>query len=257
MDYKILGDYHTHSIYSSGFRKEGLHAKGTIEDNAQAAFKKGLSTIVISDHGPSHYIYGIRKKNILKMREEVDRLNEIYIPHGLKILLGIEANIVSVDGLLDVDEECFKYIDILLMGYHYGATPKSIKDAYSLYILNFISKLMSFTRERAIEVYTKAYLKALDNYSIDIISHPGSKAKIDIVEIAKKCSKVGTALEISSKHDELSVESLLKIKDLEIDYYINSDAHKPEDVGNLENGIKRARIADIDFSKVKNIIETR
>lgn len=259
MEYKILGDYHTHTIYSSGFRKEGIHATGTIEENAQVAFNKGLSTLVISDHGPGHYFYGFRKENILETRKEIDRLNEIYIPKGLKILLGIEANLVSVDGILDVDEDFIKHIDILLMGYHYGATPKSIKDGYNLYILNFASKLMSFTEEKTIEIYTKAYLKALDNYSIDIITHPGSKAKIDIVEVAKKCAKLGTALEISSKHSELSVESLMRIKDLDIDinYYINSDAHIPEDVGNLENGIMKAKIAGIDFNKIKNIQETR
>lgn len=257
MKYKILGDYHTHSVYSSGFREEGKHAIGTIEDNAKAAFDKGLSTLVISDHGPGHYVYGINKKNLMKIRREVDRLNEIYNSKGLNILLGVEANLVSIDGMLDVDEDFLKQIDILLMGYHYGATPLSIKDLYGLYISNFISKITTFTEEKAIEINTKAYLKALDNYSIDIITHPGSKAKIDIVQVAKKCSKLGTALEISSKHSELSVESLMKIKDLEVDYYINSDAHKPEDVGNLEMGIEKAKIAGIDFNKIKNIQETR
>lgn len=255
--HKILGDYHTHTIYSSGFRKEGKHATGTIEENASVALKKGLSTIVISEHGPGHYLYGVREKNIHRMREEINRLNEIYEPKGLKILLGVESNLVSVDGRLDVEEEFLKYTDILLMGYHYGATPKSFKDAYGLYILNPISKVVEYAKDKAIEVNTKAYLKALDNYHIDIITHPGSKAKIDIREVAKKASKVGTALEISSKHSELSVESLKKIKDIDVYYYINSDAHKPEDVGNLTNGIQKAKDADVDFNRIKNIQEIR
>ena len=29
---KLIGDYHTHTIYSSGFRKKGKHATGTIRD---------------------------------------------------------------------------------------------------------------------------------------------------------------------------------------------------------------------------------
>lgn len=255
--YKILGDYHTHTIYSSGFRKEGTHATGTIEENAKAALDKGLSTIVISEHGPGHYLYGVRKTNIQTMRDEINRLNEIYEPKGLKILLGVESNLVSVDGKLDVEEEFLKYTDMLLMGYHYGATPKSIKDAYGLYILNPISKAAKFANDKAIEVNTKAYLKALDNYHIDIITHPGSKAKIDIREVAKKASKLGTALEISSKHSELSVESLKKIKDIDVYYYINSDAHKPEDVGNLTQGIQKAKEAYLDFNRIKNIREIR
>ena len=75
---KVLGDYHTHTIYSSGYKQKGTHATGTIEDNAKSALSKGLNTIVISEHGPSHYLYGVRKQNILKMKEEIKRLNEKY-----------------------------------------------------------------------------------------------------------------------------------------------------------------------------------
>lgn len=254
---KILGDYHTHTIYSSGYKKRGTHAKGTIEENAWTALNKGLSTIVISEHGPGHYLYGVRKSNLSIMKAEINRLNEIFEPKGLRILLGVEANLVSIDGRLDIDDEFYKYLDILLMGYHYGATPKSIKDLYGLYILNPLSKTGILSRDRARELNTKAYLKALDNYKIDIITHPGSKAKLDIVEVAKKAGKLGTALEISSKHSELSIESLKLIKDLDVDFYINSDAHRPEDVGNIQAGIDKALDAKIDLKRVKNILEIR
>lgn len=253
--YKVLGDYHTHTIYSSGFRKKGTHATGTISDNAKSAFDKGLSTIVISEHGPGHYLYGVRKKNLQYMKEEIKRLNEIYEPKGLKILLGVEANLVGIDGQLDIDKEFLKYLDILLMGYHYGATPSSLMDAYGLYILNPMSKVVKFEREKSIKVITKAYLKALDNYKIDIITHPGSKAKLDIVQLAKKAGGLGTALEISSKHSELSVESLNKIKDIKVDFYINSDAHTPENVGNVDEGIKRALMAEVPIERIRNAVE--
>ena len=138
---KLIGDYHTHTIYSSGFRKEGKHAIGTIRDNAEAALAKGLSEIAITEHGPGHYLYGVRKKRIPLMKSEIDRLNEEFIPKGLKILLGIESNLVGLDGTLDVDEKLLKYIDFLIMGYHYGATPKTLKDGIGLYVLNPISKI--------------------------------------------------------------------------------------------------------------------
>jgi len=254
---KVLGDYHTHTTYSSGFRKKGTHATGSIEDNANVALSKGLSTLVISEHGPGHYIYGVRRRNLLVMKEEIKRLNEKFEPKGLKILLGVEANLVSIDGKLDVDELFIKNLDILLMGYHYGATPKSISDTFGLYVLNPISKIAKFSEEKALEINTRAYLKALDNYKIDIITHPGSKAKIDIVQVAKKAGKLGTALEISSKHSELSTKSLGLIKDIDVDFYINSDAHRPEDVGKLDAGIKKAIDAKVDFNRIKNITEIR
>ncbi len=156
---KLIGDYHTHTIYSSGFREKAKHATGTIRDNAEAALAKGLKEIAITEHGPSHYLYGVRKKRISLMREEINRLNEEFIPKGLKILLGVESNLIGLDGTLDVDEKFLKYIDFLIMGYHYGATPKNLKDGIGLYVLNPISKLLPLGKEKAKELNTKANIQ--------------------------------------------------------------------------------------------------
>src|SRR5690554_1199003 len=102
---KLIGDYHTHTVYSSGFRERGTHAIGTIRENAEAALAKGLREIAITEHGPGHYLYGVRKKRIPLMKDEINRLNEEFMPRGLKILLGVESNLVGLDGTLDVDDE--------------------------------------------------------------------------------------------------------------------------------------------------------
>src|SRR5699024_3959910 len=121
----IIGDYHTHTIYS--------HGKGTIRDNVEEAFKKGLQEIAICDHGPGHFTYGIKREDIKKMRKEIDELNKEFQPKGLKILLGVEANIIRYDGTIDVDDEIIEFLDILLLGYHFGAFPGTFKDGYKLY----------------------------------------------------------------------------------------------------------------------------
>ena len=154
--YRLLGDYHTHTIYSSGFKKRGTHAIGTIEDNAKAALKIGLETLVISEHGPRHYLYGLRKERVKILREEIDELNEIFAPKGLKILLGVESNLISLDGELDVDDEFLKYTDILLMGYHFGVLPRDLKDFYGLYIINPMSRLLYRLEEKAKDLNTNA-----------------------------------------------------------------------------------------------------
>ena len=51
---KLYGDYHTHTIYS--------HGSGTIRDNVEEALRKGLKEIGICDHGPGHYLYGVKRK---------------------------------------------------------------------------------------------------------------------------------------------------------------------------------------------------
>ncbi|MDR7855825.1 PHP domain-containing protein [Tissierella sp.] len=250
---KLIGDYHTHTVYSSGFREQGKHAIGTIRSNAEAALAKGLKEIAITEHGPGHYLYGVRKKRIPIIRDEINRLNEEFVPKGLKILLGVESNLVGIDGTLDIDEEFLKYTDILLMGYHYGATPRRVVDGLGLYVLNPISKIVNLGRERAKEMNTKAYIKALNKYPVNMISHPGSKAAVDIVEVAKEAYKHGTALEISSKHSELSVESIKLLLDMDVIYMVNSDAHRPEDVGNVENAIRKAKEANLPLHRIKNI----
>lgn len=250
---RLKGDYHTHTIYSSGFKRKGTHAKGTIEENVAEAYAKGLETIVISEHGPGHYLYGLRLENLPIMKEEIIRLREIYEPKGLSILLGLESNLVGLDGELDVDEGIIKQLDILLMGYHYGATPGSIWDALGLYVTPQLAKLFAGTMEGSVERMTEAYIKAMDRYPINIITHPGSKAKIDIVEVAKKAARIGTALEISSKHDELSVKSLELIKDIPVMLYLNSDAHDPENVGEVGRGIKKTEESGIDLNRIVNI----
>lgn len=251
--YKLIGDYHTHTVYSSGFKEKGNHAIGTIRGNAEAALAKGLREIAITEHGPGHYLYGVRKKRIPLMRDEINKLNEEFIPRGLKILLGIESNLIGLDGTLDVDDELLKDIDFLIMGYHYGAMPRGLVDGMGLYVLNPISKLIHLGRERARELNTRAYIRALGKYPVNMISHPGSKAAINIVEVAREAKKHGTALEISAKHSELSIESIKLLLKEDVIYMVNSDAHRPEDVGNVENAIRKAREANLPLDRIRNI----
>ena len=49
-----FADYHTHTLYS--------HGKGTIQQNVEAAQRKGLKEIAITDHGPGHILYGVKRK---------------------------------------------------------------------------------------------------------------------------------------------------------------------------------------------------
>lgn len=243
----IIGDYHTHTIYS--------HGKGTIRDNVEEAFKKGLKEIAICDHGPGHFTYGIKREDIKKMRKEIDELNKEFQPKGLKILLGVEANIIRYDGTIDVDEEIIELLDILLLGYHFGAFPGTFKDGYKLYILNFLSKVIPKVRKNVMEMNTLALIKAMDRYPIDIITHPGSKVYVDIRRLARKAKEKDIALEINSSHSHLTVEEIELALEEDVYFYINSDAHSPENVGNLENGIERALKGKVPVDRIKNIVE--
>lgn len=243
---KIYGDYHTHTTYS--------HGTGSIRDNVNCALQMGLKDIAITDHGPGHYLYGIKKENLLLMREEIDKLNKEYKEKGIRILLGVEANLIGLDGTIDMNEELIELTDILLLGYHYGVTPKSLSDGMGLYVKNFTSKLIPMGREKTIQRNTDALINAINRYPINFITHPGSKAKVDIKRLARAAGKVGTALEINSKHSQLSVKNLKLALEEDVEFVINSDAHRPEDVGKVEESIKRAKLAGVPLNRIKNII---
>lgn len=240
----LYGDYHTHTVFS--------HGSGTIEENVKAAISKGLKEIAICDHGPGHYLYGVKKKKIPLMREEIDRLKDKYSDQ-ITILLGVEANLLGFDGQIDMDDKLIKLTDLLLLGYHYGIIPHSLRDGLGFYLMNPLSKLLSIRRKSILKLNTRAFIKAMDKYPIDFITHPGSKARVDIGLLAREAGKKGTALEINSKHSQLSVESIRIAMKENVDFVVNSDAHSPEDVGNVQESIRRAREAGLPMDRIKNL----
>ncbi len=244
---KLFGDYHTHTIYS--------HGTGTIEENVKVAIKKGLKEIAICDHGPGHFLYGVKKKNIPLMREEILRLNDKYYKDDINILLGVEANLIGFEGMIDMDEELIELTDILLLGYHYGIIPASFGDGIGFYIKNPLTKFPGIGKEESMELNTLAFIKAINKYPIDFITHPGAKVKLDIKELAREAAKVGTALEINAKHGELSVESIKIAMEEDVEFIVNSDAHTPEDVGNISKSLDRIKRANLPISRIKNIIK--
>lgn len=241
---KILGDYHTHTIYS--------HGKGTIEDNVKEAIKKGLKEIVISDHGPGHFLFGVKESNLPIMRKEIDDLQKKY--KDIKIMLGIEANIISLNGDIDVTDEQMKLLDKLLVGFHYGALGKTIKDNSSLFISTRVGKVFKGLKNYNKNNVTKAVINAINRYNIDILTHPGDKTDINIGPIAEAAKLRGTLLEINAGHGHLNVENAKIALKKGADFIINSDAHISENVGRVERGIRIAQSAGIPYDRIKNII---
>lgn len=246
--FRMLYDYHTHTIFS--------HGSGTIEENVRVAMEKGLRGIAITDHGPGHLTYGIKKKNIALMRAEVERLKTVY--PTIQILLGIEANIIDKGNNLDITKEEAKLFDYILAGYHFG-----VLNAYSLANLrnNLVRKIIKKpkksdgTRGMLLNKNTKMVIKAIMQNDIKILTHPGDKASFDILKIAEACAQRGTLMEISSWHKHLNKEELKIVAKTGVQFIVSSDAHKPERVGDCSDAIKRALDAGIDMSRIVNVEE--
>ncbi len=250
-NFRLRYDYHTHTIFS--------HGQGTIEDNVKAAIQKGLTGIAITDHGPGHLIFGIKRSNIPVMRAEINRLKLVY--PKIEILLGIEANIINKNNHLDITTEEAKLFDCVLAGYHFG-----VLHAYSFnnFAINMVRKITKkpdkineknrITRAR-VNKNTNMVIKAIMENEIKILTHPGDKADFDLLKIGEACAQRGTLMEISSWHAHLTIEELKILAKTKVEFIVSSDAHKPERVGSCSEAIKRALDAGIDMSRVVNIEE--
>ncbi len=236
MDYRMTFDIHTHTVYS--------HGKGTIEDNVRAASEKGLDRIAITDHGPGHLTYGIRKEAIPDMRRDIALCREKY--PGIEIELGVEANIVNRWKGIDVAPEEIGDYDFIIAGYHYGVT-----NAFC--VQNYSWEHGHIPNRKLMVKNTDMCLKAIYENDLRILTHPGDKGPFDMAELARACDETGTWMEISTHHKHLTLEEIRICAKTGVQFVISSDAHRPALVGSFEEGLVRAIHAGIDLDRIVNI----
>lgn len=246
--YRMIYDLHTHTIFS--------HGKGTIRDNVEAARKRGLSKIAISDHGPGHLTYGIKRSAVADMRREVRELNAEF--DDIEVCLSVEANVINKGHGLDITWEEAPQYDFLIGGYHYGVT-----GGYC--VRNFLGnkvwgndvntrKSYGSTMKSLMVKNTDMTLKAIYENELKILTHPGDKGPFDILELARACEKRGTLMEISTWHDHMTVEEIRQAAvSSDVKFIISSDAHHPLRVGDFQGGLDRAMEAGLDLERIVNI----
>ncbi len=245
---KVFADYHTHTRYS--------HGKGSIEDNVKAAIARGLTEVGIADHGTaSHSVRRLGVKNpekLLDIKAEIHRLQKEF--PEIQILAGVEANVISLDGTIDVPYKILKKLDKILVGLHLMIIPKSLVDAKFLIYDNMIGyKINKHNRDEIRYHNTEALINAVKRYPIDIITHPGYKLDIDTVELARTCKNAGTALEINVGHNYLTEEFVKTAAREGVNFVISSDAHRPENVGRVQIGIDLVQRVGIPKEQILNL----
>lgn len=244
---RIVGDYHTHSQYS--------HGQGDLERNIETALKKGLKEIAITDHGPRTFNFirlGVNKAGeLLEIKERINELQTRY--PDIKILAGVEANIINTAGELDVPDEILSKLDLVAAGLHLLIIPPDWKATKDIIIDNRLSyKLFPFSRERIRRQNTEAIINAVQKHKIDFITHPGYQLDIDTYELARICEKEGTFLEINTRHARMTEGFVRAASRTGVNFIINSDAHNPDEVGELSAGVKLVERLEIDPSRIIN-----
>ncbi|MBE7086945.1 MAG: PHP domain-containing protein [Clostridiales bacterium] len=241
---KLTADFHTHTKYS--------HGKGTVLQNATAAKERGLTQIGITDHGFAHPAFGLNKRKLKPLRIDCDRATE---ETGVKVLMGIESNIIGTDGTTDLKPKYYDDFDIFLAGIHKCVLYK-FKSVFTLgtpdlmYSIFKAKKVPNSLRR----TNTKTFINVIKNNPVDIITHLNFCCYADAVEVAKAARDYGTYIELNSKKVHLSDEELYAVANTGVNFVIDSDAHSPNRVGEISLieetltrvGIDRSRIMNVD-----------
>lgn len=159
---KAIIDLHTHTIVSG-------HAHSTMKENIDEAIKKGLKYLGVSDHacsmpgGPHPFHF----HNLHVIPRQVGEL---------KILRGIEANIIDFDGNIDVSDEIMNNFDYIIASLHQPCIEAGTK-----------------------EENTKSILKVMNNDKVKIIGHlDDGRFPVDYERIVKKAKEKNILLEVNN-----------------------------------------------------------
>lgn len=201
-------DVHTHTVASG-------HAYSTIIENITFGNKKGLKLLGVSDHAPTlpggPYIFYFQ--NLKRLPLEVD---------GMKILKGVESNIIDLHGRIDMVEADLANLDYAIASLH----PPCIT-----------------TGSR--KENTKMLASTMANKYINIIGHPDDgRFPLDYKELVKAAKYHDVLLEINNssldpngfrKNVRENVLQLLgECAEQEVKVICGSDAHIAYDIGRFD-----------------------
>lgn len=244
----LLGDYHIHTNYG--------HGRGLIKDNIQRAINRGLSEIAITEHGPASQ--SIRRLGVktplqlLEIKELVTNYNQQF--EEINILTGVEANVISLAGDLDVPDFVLEELDIVLAGLHLWIKPQNWEVVKKFIFDNLIGHKLGLTSKEKIRYHnTQALIKAVKKNDIDIITHPGFQLDIDTVELAKACQENNTCLEINNSHEQMEVEFINAAARTGVQFVVNSDAHEAKQVGKVNSALQLLKKAEVNLKQIINV----
>ncbi|MBQ7477031.1 MAG: phosphatase [Selenomonadaceae bacterium] len=236
---KDLMDLHTHTIASG-------HAYSTLRENISAAKEKGLELVGISDHAPSmpgsapdfHFA------NFRVIPRELD---------GVKVVMGVELNIIDYSGSTDLAEKFLRRIDYAIASLHNVCLEPG-----------------------TVAQNTAAVIGAMKNPHVVIIGHPDNPYyPVDFEKIARVAAENHVLLEINNSsyqsggYREGSRDSakvmLAACKKYGAEVIMGSDAHICADVGNhklsqevlKENNFPPELVVNYDVEKFFECLKLR
>ena len=221
----VRGDFHMHCTWSDG--------RDTLEEMIAAASARGYEYHAISDHSWGRgKRYGLEPQDL---RDQRKRIEEIGTQYGIRTLCASEVDILP-DGALDYDDAVLAELDIVIASVH-----------------------SSFNQTR--DEMTSRLIRACENPYVSIIGHPTGRMlegfpgyEFDYDAVFAAAARTGTALEIDGQALRLDLPAPLvrRAKTFGVRFTVDSDAHKVDDLPNLELAVGQARRAGLTKDDVLN-----
>ena len=209
---KYLSDLHTHSIVSG-------HAYWTLLENINYCAEKGIKILGTSEHAPTmpgapHYWYFGNMKVVPR------------VINGVTILRGCEANILDIDGSLDMTDESSRNLDYMIASFHEPVFKPKSKEENTAAILNVMDK------------YDK----------VEILGHLGNpNYELDYEAIVKKAKEKNIMIEINNSSllgssrvgsDVNCKKVALLCREIGTKVILTSDSHINTCIGVFNKGIE-------------------
>ena len=205
-------DLHTHTMAAG-------HGYSTLKENIEAAKERGLKALGLSEHGPAmpggpHIFFFSNYKCIPRQYGD------------LRLLCGMEANIMDYEGTLDVDEWILKRMDYVIASMH-----------------------IPCCKPGTIEENTRGAIAAIKNPYGTVLGHPDDRRyPIDRKAVVLAAKEEGVAIEINnSSIDPKSArkngrENILELlsycKEYEVPVLMGTDSHICYTIGDFSEAEK-------------------
>lgn len=221
-----LSDLHTHTIVSG-------HAYTTLLENISYCKENGIKILGTSEHGPAmpnapHRWYFGNMKVIPRI------INDVII------LKGCEANILDIEGNIDLAEEDSKFLDYMIASFHEPVFKPTNKKDNTQAFINCVNK----------------------NPKVEILGHIGNPAyELDYDLIVKFAKEKDIMIEINNSSvlgksragSDINCKKVAKLcKEYGTKLILTSDSHIAFTIGHFEESIKLLKCINFPEELIMN-----
>jgi len=222
----IVGDLHMHTTWTDG--------KYSCEEMVDAARKRGLKYVAITDHSKSLGVAGgLSDEDLIQHTAEIRALDAKV--SDIRVLAGTEVDIRK-DGSLDYSDELLAKLDFVVASVHGG-----------------------FHMDR--DEMTARVVKAIQNPYVRVIGHPTGRLlgdrdayDLDVDAVMREAARTRTCLEVNSNFHRLDLNDIHCRKACEMDVHvvISTDSHDYDGFSTLPYGVATAQRGWIEKERVLN-----